>query len=87
MELATFVMESDMELGYDQLKDKQVEAAVSVLSGRDTFVSLPTGYGKSVIYALLPRAFDKYRGRVRSKLSSSLMMFIKAFRMQGINRH
>jgi len=27
------------------------------MSGIDTFVSLPTGYGKSAIYAVLPLAF------------------------------
>ena len=35
------------------LKEKQVEAIQSFLSGHDVFVSLPTGYGKSVIYAIL----------------------------------
>ena len=38
-----------------ELKVKQKEA---VFSGRDTFVSLPTGYGKSAIYAVLPLVFD-----------------------------
>lgn len=27
-------------------------------NGRDTFVSLPMGYGKSLIYGCLPKAFD-----------------------------
>ena len=36
------------------LKDKQIEAISSFVQGHDTFVSLPTGYGKSMIYALLP---------------------------------
>lgn len=38
-------------LGIDCLKPKPVKAFVS---GNDTFVSLPTGYGKSIIYAILP---------------------------------
>ena len=62
MDIAESVRESAKELGYDRLKEKQLEAAMSVLSGNDTFVSLPTGYGKSIIYAVLPRAFDKYIG-------------------------
>ena len=33
------------------------------MSGRDTFVSLPTGYGKSIIYAALPLIFDRVLGR------------------------
>lgn len=44
------------------LKDKQLEAMVTFLSGKDVFVSLPTGYGKSIIYALLPVSFDLYKG-------------------------
>ena len=39
-----------------------MEAVQSFVSGRDTFVSLPTGYGKSAIYALLPLVFYKLRG-------------------------
>ena len=37
-------------LGYQHLKEKQIEAACSILSGEDTFVALPTGYGKSIIF-------------------------------------
>ena len=47
------------------LKEKQVEAIQRFLSGHDVFVSLPTGYGKSVIYAILPLIFDRIRGRVQ----------------------
>ena len=35
------------------LKDKQLEAILGFMSGKDVFVSLPTGYGKSLIYAVL----------------------------------
>ena len=44
------------------LKDKQFDAIKAFLSGKDVFVSLPTGYGKSLIYALLPIVFDLYKG-------------------------
>ena len=37
-------------LGYDSLKEKQSEAICAFVEGHDTFVSLPTGYGKSLIY-------------------------------------
>ena len=44
------------------LKAKQSEAILSFMSGKDVFVSLPTGYGKSLIYASLPPAYDLYKG-------------------------
>ena len=49
-------------LGYNLLQ-KQVEAVTTVLEGKDTFVSLPTGFRKSLIYAVLPIAFDKLKGK------------------------
>ena len=36
-------------MGIQDMKSKQIESIESFLSGRDTSVSLPTGYGKSVI--------------------------------------
>ena len=46
------------EIGAASLKEKQREALLTFLSGRDTFVVLPTGYdGKSLIYAMLPLVY------------------------------
>ena len=36
-------------LGIPSLKEQQIEAFVSFASRKDTFVSLPTGYCKSII--------------------------------------
>jgi bloom syndrome protein len=55
------VDEASIKLGVT-LKDKQREAIVTFMSGRDVFVSLPTGYGKSLIYGVMPLAFDLYKG-------------------------
>ena len=41
------------EMWFTQLKPKQPDAIVAVVSGNDIFVSLPTGYGKSVVISLL----------------------------------
>ena len=49
-------------LGVEYLKEEQKQAAVTFLQGKDTFVSLPTAYGKSLIFALVPSAFDFVRG-------------------------
>lgn len=57
------IEDSRKALAIDRFKPKQVEALVTFLSGKDTFVSLPTGYGKSIIYASLPVAFDSMKGK------------------------
>uniref|UniRef100_A0A1X7SVC4 DNA 3'-5' helicase n=1 Tax=Amphimedon queenslandica TaxID=400682 RepID=A0A1X7SVC4_AMPQE len=50
-------------LGYRNLKDEQISCLTEFLSGRDVFVILPTGFGKTVCFTLLPFAFDKYQKR------------------------
>ena len=64
MDKQTAIRESLQDLGIASLKLKQEEAILSFLDGKDTFVSLPTGYGKSLIYALLPLIFDNIRGKL-----------------------
>ena len=44
--------------GLKPLKEKQTEALEAFTSGYDTFVALPTGYGKSIIFGMLPLLFD-----------------------------
>ena len=56
------------QLGLESLKPKQRDAIESYISGNDTFVVLPTGYGKSVVYAALPIIFDKLRGNNRIEI-------------------
>jgi len=51
------------QMGIHSLKPKQLEAISAFLSGKDVFVSLPTGYGKSIIFALLPAVFNRIRGK------------------------
>lgn len=45
------------------LSSQQKEALWSVITGKDTFVSLPTGHGKSVIFECLPLCCDYLEGR------------------------
>ncbi len=51
MELRTALDDAAFKLKIN-LKDKQVEAIQCFLSGKDVFVSLPTGYGKSIIFGI-----------------------------------
>ena len=49
------------ELGYSNLRVKQKEAIMHYLQGKDVFISLPTGSGKSLCYYILPIVFDILR--------------------------
>ena len=44
--------------GYLKLKPEQEKAVLSFVGGADVFVCLPTGYGKTLCFALLPRVLD-----------------------------
>jgi len=41
------------------IKPKQLSALESIIENRDTLCILPTGYGKSLIYQLIPSVFKK----------------------------
>ena len=43
------------------LKKEQQESVLHLVSGKDVFVCLPTGYGKSLCYTILPCVFDILR--------------------------
>jgi len=45
-----------------KLKEKQLETLHSLYEGKDTIAVLPTGYGKSVIFQLLPHFLQKVHG-------------------------
>ena len=62
MEFQKAIEEVTRYMDLRPLKPKQLEAVKSFVSGQDTFVALPTGYGKSVIFAILPLLFDKLLG-------------------------
>jgi len=49
MDLNTAMKEAMILMGLQPLKPKQLEALVHFTEGKDTFVDLPTGYGKLIV--------------------------------------
>ena len=47
------------DLGYEAVKPEQLQVVTGVVRGRDTFAVLPTGFGKSLCFALLPAMYDQ----------------------------
>ena len=68
LDMERIIKESGLRIGYESLKEKQVEAISAFLQGHGTFVVLPTGCGKSAIHAALPHAFDAMWGKFTSFL-------------------
>ena len=60
-EIADAIHAATQEMGYQELRGKQETILQEYVHGRDTFVSLPTGSGKSLCYCALPLVFDKLR--------------------------
>ena len=50
------------KLGYREAKNLQAKFIKEFVSGNNVFVSVPTGYGKTVCYACLPLIFDTLHG-------------------------
>ncbi|XP_061186069.1 ATP-dependent DNA helicase RecQ-like [Saccostrea echinata] len=48
-----------------KLKDLQLECLKAVADGKDLFAVLPTGYGKSVLYTVLPKLLWESKVKVR----------------------
>ena len=49
------------KLGLSALKPEQEQAIKNFVRGKDVFVCLPTGYGESVCFTMLPFVYDHLR--------------------------
>ena len=55
------ITQSVKELGYDQPTDDQTEVLQRFVSGRDVFISLPTGSGKArLCFTCVSFVFDNF---------------------------
>jgi ATP-dependent DNA helicase RecQ len=70
--------------GYDDFRFNQRSAVQSVLDGRDTFVLMPTGGGKSLCYQIPMLTLDGV-GLVISPLISLMFNQVNALRVNGVN--
>ena len=57
--MAAVIERAVQQLGYANVKSEQLKVVTGIVEGRDVFVVLPTGYGKSLCYACLPIVFDQ----------------------------
>lgn len=62
MAVAAACSKAARALGYLELKKEQLEAIKSLVAGKDVFVALPTGFGKSLCFAVLPSVFNTLNG-------------------------
>ena len=72
------------------LKHEQKECIKCIFDGKDVFVWLPTGFGKSICYEVLPFMFDKKVGRdnslviVISPLVSLMVDQVRSLRSRSV---
>jgi superfamily II DNA/RNA helicase len=76
------IADSLLDIGVTSLKEKQLEAIHAFLDERDTFVSLPTGYRKSLIYSLI---FDKLRGQSAKRWQVATLHVLMQVQLEAVS--
>ena len=85
------VLEVAQSMGYQDVKEEQVEAVSEFVGGKDVFVALPTGYGKSFCYGCLPGVFERAKGRengivlIVSPLVALMKDQVASFETKGVS--
>ncbi|XP_078311557.1 putative ATP-dependent DNA helicase RecS [Crassostrea virginica] len=72
-----------------ELKEEQTEILSAVIEGKDVFAQLPTGYGKSLIYTLIPLLLDELHPECKHTILviSPLRALIMRDQVQSLNEH
>lgn len=75
-----------------ELKEKQIQTLKSLYEGHDTMAVLPTGFGKSIIFQLLPFLFQRKLGQhqpmislIVTPLNSIMQDQVRSLSKLGIN--
>lgn len=63
-------------LGLPSLNEKQKEAVRTFFTGKDVFVSLPTGFGKSVCFQSVPFMLDYLGNSESNKVEESTLRWL-----------
>ena len=69
--------------GYDTFREHQLEVIQKILAGKDAFVLMPTGIGKSICYQI-PSIMRRGVGLVISPLIALMQDQVEALRQNGI---
>ena len=69
------------------LNEKQKEAVRAFLSGKDVFVSLPTGFGKSVCFQSIPFVMDYLGSQSASDVEDKYIIVLVIEPTAAIMRH
>ena len=70
-----------------KLKKEQQRAIEIICHGDDIFVSLPTGFGKSICFHVLPILFDRKLGRMDGeRVMSLLAVVISSVSRQSVDK-
>ena len=68
MDVDRAIQAACLKLGYSSLRKEQEQAVKNFVGGKDIFLSVPTGGGKSLCYAILPWVFDALKHRNGSSI-------------------
>lgn len=71
-------------MGYSELREEQKDPINSILSGRDTFVIIPTGGGKTLLYAATTKALN-FKTIVFSPLIALQRDQVQSLNLKGIH--